>query len=142
MLAECIINYSNNKIELNYSSPTYLGISYLTVLIFSNINIKNKYLIKIISFFSPLTYGIYLIHNHILVRKFLISKYFLWLLEYKSIKMFIIEVLCSFCVFFFCSFIDSLRTLIFTFLKIKKLFIILENKITIMGDKIFSFNFD
>ena len=137
-----MIQNNNNKIELNYSSPTYLGISYLTILIFSNINIKNKYLIKIISFFSPLTYGIYLIHNHILVRKFLISKYFLWLLEFKSIKMFIIEVLCSFCVFFFCSFIDSLRTLIFTFLKIKKLFIILENKITIMGDKIFSFNFD
>ena len=111
-------------------------------MIFSNINIKNKYLIKIISFFSPLTYGIYLIHNHVLVRRYLVRKYFLWMLKYKSIKMLIIEVICSFCLFFFCSFIDSLRTLIFTFLKIKKLFVILENKITLMGDKIFSFNFD
>ena len=136
-----MINYNKNSMKLNYASPIYLGISISLIMIFSNISIKNKNLIKIISFFSPLTYGIYLSHNHILVRRYIITKYFLWILKYKSINIVIIELICSFGVFIICGFIDYLRILIFRFLKIEKLLIILENKITIMADKIYLFNF-
>ena len=136
-----MIKYNNNSIKLNYASPSYLGISISIIMIFSNINIKNKKLIKIISFFSPLTFGIYLIHNHTFVRKYMIKKYFLWILEYKSLNTVIIELICSLNVFIFCGFIDYIRLLIFKLLNIQKLFILLENKITIITDKICSFNF-
>ena len=127
--------------NINYASPTYLGISISIILIFSNINISNKILVKLISFFSSLTYGIYLSHNHLFVRLYIIRKYFLWILKYKSINIVIIEIMCSFGLFLFCAFIDLIRLFIFRFLKIRKIFILLENKITIIADKVFSSNF-
>ena len=130
-----------NYININYASPTYLGISISIILIFSNIKINNKIIIKLISFFSSLTYGIYLSHNHFLVRLYIVRKYFLWILKYKSINVVIIEIMCSFGVFLFCGFIDLIRLYIFRFLKIKKLFVLLENKITIMADKLCSNKF-
>jgi len=136
-IAKTNVNYVN----INYASPTYLGISISIILIFSNINISNKILVKLISFFSSLTYGIYLSHNHLFVRLYIIRKYFLWILKYKSINIVIIEIMCSFGLFLFCAFIDLIRLFIFRFLKIRKIFILLENKITIIADKVFSSNF-
>jgi hypothetical protein len=136
-----IAKYNIRNIIINYASPTYLGISFSIIMIFSNINIKNKILIKLISFFAPLTYGIYLLHNHLLVRTYLMPYYFLWILKYKSIKIAIIEIMCSFGVFIFCAIIDYIRLCIFRLLKIKQLFVLLEKKITIMADKICSISF-
>jgi hypothetical protein len=136
-----IAKYNIRNIIINYASPTYLGISFSIIMIFSNMNIKSKILIKLISFFSPLTYGIYLSHNHLLVRLYIIKTYFLWILKYKSIKIVIIEIICSFAVFMLCCIIDLIRLCIFKFLKIKALFVLLENKITIMADKICYKNF-
>jgi hypothetical protein len=130
-----------NYININYASPTYLGISISIILIFANINIKNIILIKLISFFSSLTYGIYLSHNHLFVRLYIIRKYFLWILKYKSINIVIIEIICSFGIFLFCGFIDFIRLLIFRLLKIKKLFILFEKKITKIADKVCSNNY-
>jgi len=141
LLLSEIVKKNVNYIKLNYASPTYLGISISIILIFSNININNKILIKLISFFSSLTYGIYLSHNHCFVRLYIVRKYFLWILKYKSIYIVINEIIISFGVFLFCSFIDLIRLFIFRFLKIKKLLILLENKITIMADKICSNKF-
>jgi len=141
LLLNEIVKTKVNYIDINYASPTYLGISISFILIFANININNKIIVKLISFFSSLTYGIYLSHNHLFVRLYIIRKYFLWILKYKSIKIIIIEIMCSFGVFLFCSFIDLIRLYIFRFLKIKKIFILLENKINIMADKISSINF-
>jgi membrane-associated HD superfamily phosphohydrolase len=141
LLLSEIVKNNINYIHINYASPTYIGISISIVLIFSNINISNKILIKLISFFSSLTYGIYLSHNHLFVRLYIVRKYFLWILKYKSINVVIIEIMCSFGVFLFCGFIDLIRLYIFRFLKIKKLFVLLENKITIMADKLCSNKF-
>ena len=48
--------------------------SIFIIFFFTQIN-YNKYIGKIISFFGPLTFGIYLIHDNNLVRKNLIKKY-------------------------------------------------------------------
>ena len=141
LLLSEIVKNNINYIDINYASPTYIGISISIVLIFSNINISNTILIKLISFFSSLTYGIYLSHNHLFVRLHIVRKYFLWILKFKSIKIVVIEIMCSFGVFLFCGFIDLIRIFIFRFFKIKKLCILLENKITLMADKICSNNF-
>ena len=141
LLLSEIAKNNANYININYASPTYLGISISIILIFANINIKNIILIKLISFFSSLTYGIYLSHNHLFVRLYIIRKYFLWILKYKSINIVIIEIICSFGIFLFCGFIDFIRLLIFRLLKIKKLFILLERKITKIADKVCSNNY-
>jgi hypothetical protein len=96
------------------------------------INIKyNKYLSAIICFFGPLTFGIYLIHEHELIRrriiKNLFSKYSKQLTKILVIKLVFIR---SIYIFFICSFIDYLRYIIFEyFLRIKKICIYIEKNI-------------
>ena len=88
----------------------------------------NKYLSKLITFFGPLTFGVYLIHFHKIVRKNYLSK----LLNGESynltfsevIKMFILK---SLKYFVECIIIEYLRYLLFTILKIRKICMSLEN---------------
>ena len=87
----------------------------------------NKYLAKIISFFGPLTFGIYLIHDNKLVRKNKIRKMYNSLpnnlplnsvIKYTFIKVSKI--------FFLCSIFDYIRHRIFILFKIRKICIFLE----------------
>ena len=90
----------------------------------------NKYLAKIICFFGPLVFGVYLIHMHNLVKRNIVIPMFnhypadlslnsiMKLILIKSFKMFII-----------CIIIDYLRYLLFAFLRIKNLLIFIELKI-------------
>ena len=89
----------------------------------------NKYIAKVICFIGPLVFGIYLIHNHKLIHINIINHIFdnqpkdlnltsvLKLVFGKTLKTCII-----------CITIDYLRHLLFTLLRIKKIFIFLENK--------------
>ena len=58
---------------VEYTSPSNVIISICFINILSHLEIKKNVFQKIISFFSPLTFGIYLIHNHILVRNYVIK---------------------------------------------------------------------
>ena len=89
----------------------------------------NKYIAKIITFVGPLTFSVYLIHNHKLIHynviehiydnqpKDLILNSVLSLIFGKSLKIFII-----------CIIIDYFRHLLFTLLRIKKILIFIELK--------------
>ena len=120
-----------NRIDLNidYCSPSEVIISFSIIMIFSNNIIQNKLLIKMISFFAPLTYGVYLIHNHLLVRNYIIKNKFQWLIKRKIYNFFIIEIMYSFAVFLICSLIDFIRFLIFNTLKIRQKTIIIVKSI-------------
>ena len=99
----------------------------ISVLLFL-IQIKyNKYLAKIISFIGPLTFGIYLIHEHKLIRSLFIRTLFakdsnnlplhsvIKLILLRAIKIFIISVS-----------IDYLRHILFILLRIRKICIFIE----------------
>ena len=138
-----IYNIHKNKqsiyLNVDYCCPSEVIISISIIMLFLNINIKNKYLLKIISFFAPLTYGVYLIHNHLLVRIRLIRKYFLFLTKLKASHLFLMEILCSLVIFLICSLIDFLRLLIFKFCKIRQIIIFILKITTNIADKIFIF---
>ena len=90
----------------------------------------NKYLAKIICFFGPLIFSVYLIHNNDLVVVHVLRHIFdntpmdsnfnslINLLLLKSIKIFILSLI-----------IDYLRHLLFTILRIKKILIFVETKL-------------
>lgn len=129
----------NNDLNIDYCCPAEVIISFSIMMLLSNINIKNIYLLKIISFFAPLTYGVYLIHNHRLVRIHLIGNYFFWLTKMKFYNFLLIEILCSLIIFVVCSLIDFIRLLIFNTLKIKQIITFVVKNIQILFDKIFIF---
>jgi len=88
----------------------------------------NEYLSKFITFFGPLTFGVYLIHFHKIVRKKYLSK----LLNRESynltfnevIKMLILKCMK---IFLSCIIIEYLRHLLFSILKIRKFCLLLEH---------------
>ena len=112
--------------KVEYTSPSSVLISLCLIITNCELDIQNRYLQKIIQFFSSLTYGVYLVHNHALVRKYIIKNNFSWLLEYYSLKLLIIVILQSIKIFIFCSFIDYLRFLLFKIFKIRQICIFIS----------------
>ena len=111
---ELLINGSN--IFYTYNSPLVVIASFLFFAIFLNINIKGKRISRVISFFSPLTLGVYLIHENPHLRKILWEGLQLKNFTEKWYFMFliIIVVIGIFCA---CSIIEYMR---------KKIFIIID----------------
>lgn len=135
--------YNFNNIKINYikriiilikcfvdrkydSIPKILQSISITLFL---IQIKyNKYLSKIISFFGPLTFGIYLIHDNNLIRKNLISTLYISLPNNLSLNSIIKYTFIQVSkIFIICSIIDYMRNIIFIILRIRNLCIFFEN---------------
>jgi len=122
-------NYFIGMLTKNYNSLLAIVQSISASLFFLQIH-YNKYLAKIISFFGPLIFGVYLIHDNEIVRGSIIRTIYdnkpknlnvntaLGLMLGTPLKIFI-----------FCITIDYFRHLLFTLLRLKKIFLFLETKI-------------
>jgi surface polysaccharide O-acyltransferase-like enzyme len=118
-----------DTIIINYLSPTILLQSISLIMGFSRINIKNKYIIKIILFLTPLNFSVMLIHGRLFRTKIRIIKSLFKLInEFKSNKIFFKVYGLSIIIYFFCIFLDYFRLIIFTFLKIREFCLLLEKK--------------
>ena len=109
-----------------YTSPSQVIIATCFIIMFSKINIKFVFIQKVISLFAPLTYGVYLLHNHKIVREKVISGNYSWLLKYHSFKIITMELLESLKIFLYCSFIDYIRFLLFKIFRIKQICIFIS----------------
>ena len=99
------------------------------ILLITNIS-YNKYIAKIITFIGPLTFGVYLIHDHTIIRaKFignLLNNYSSNLPFNKIIKIILYT---SFKIFAKCAIIDYLRNILFRICQIRKICIFIEKLI-------------
>ena len=112
----------------NYNSLLTIVQSISASLFFLQIH-YNKYFAKVICFFGPLVFGVYLIHDNEIVRGNIIRSIYdnkptnlnsniaLRLMLGIPLKIFI-----------FCIIIDYFRHLLFTLLRLKKIFMFLETK--------------
>jgi hypothetical protein len=95
----------------------------------------NKYLAKVISFIGPLTFGVYLIHEHDIIRGKIIHDLFNKYAGNLPLNLVIkLTIINGIKIFFICCAIDYLRHLAFTILRIRKICIFLEQ----VAYKIFS----
>ena len=132
-----IIEYSGNyKIKLknfikklsnnNFNSVIKFTQAIFQALFFLQLK-YNDYISKLITFFGPLTFGVYLIHIHPIVSKNYLLK--MWdgeaydLNANEVIQMFLLK---SIKIFIICIIIDYLRHLLFTIFKIRKICIFAE----------------
>ena len=106
-------------ILIDYVSPTVIIASILLVLIFRNINFRG-YSIKIISFFSPLAFSVYLIHNNNLINKYIIIDCLKQIVDLKWYLFVIVIMGSTICIYILCSMIDLIRVLLFKKFKVKK----------------------
>lgn len=127
------VHLENYLIE--YNSPTILFCSIFLLIYFSNIKIGEK-ISKIIAFFVPLSFAVYIIHVNQIIWNNNFKDAFIWISKYN----FIIEVLlvfgCALAIWLVCSLIDKIRLIIFNKLKVKDLSIKLEDKFIILYNKL------
>ena len=136
-------HYNNdNGMKVEYTAPSCVIISISFIIFLSRLNIQATFLQKIISFFSPLTFGVYLIHNHLLVRIYVIKDKYSWLLKYSSFKCILLEFVESLKIFILCSFIDYIRLLLFKIIRIREICIFIQSLLYKIGNRIiFLFEF-
>lgn len=110
-----------------YTSPTIVLASIFLFLCFSRMEFIHGR--KVIVFFAPLSFGVYLIHENPLFRANIMSKFFEPLVKLHW-SIFPLAVVCSAIIIYIgCSFIDYIRLQFFNLLKIKNRFQKLETKL-------------
>ena len=107
----------------------------LSVILFLiNIN-YNRYIAKIITFIGPLTYGVFIIHENLIIRAIFIrdtfKNYSMKLPLETVIRILVVK---SSTIFITCIIIDYFRDILFRVLQIRKLCMLIEKMIfTIFG---------
>jgi hypothetical protein len=98
---------------LSYVSVPITVAAIALFLFFREVRIRNTVLKKVIGFFSPLTFGVYLISENIWLRKELYTSILHTKQFINTPSMIYIIPLSIFGVFFGCALLDFIRSLIF-----------------------------
>ncbi len=114
-----------------YISPTILLSAVFLVVAFSKLE-TGKILSKIIAFFAPLTFGVYLIHVQKQVWEYLLKGRFAEYAELHPALLPLAVLGTAVAIFLVCALIDFARDRLFKLLKIKNLLVRLETKF--LGD--------
>ena len=121
------------QVFICYISPTVLLQAISLILVFSRLNIKNFFMKKIISFFTPLTFNITLLHLRLMSENYYYSLKFIEYFKKLHPKFLLFKTYgLAILIYLFCAFIDYFRFLLFKILKIKELCIWIENKLPIL----------
>lgn len=118
---------------IDYLSPTIIIEALSLIMIFSKLSINNKFLIKFISFFTPLNLNITLIHLRLFYEGVI---KFGWVNIFNKNFTFIIIYLNGIIVYISCGLIDYLRSILFKFLKIRQFCLFIEDKIPKLIEKL------
>ena len=103
---------------------------------FMKLKIKNIYLIKIISFLTPLNFSAQLIHARLFQTKLRIIIYlFKWILMFKTKILFCKIYGVGIMIYIFCILIDYIRFLAFKLLKIRNFSLFIEKEFAEITNK-------
>jgi len=121
-----IMEYLKLLFVLRISSFPMILQSISITLLLTNMK-YNKYLIKIIVFLGPLTFGVYLIHMHKIIIRIIIEK--LYLTEPYNLSLWAVikyVLLKGALIFGICLIVEYFRHILFIFLRIRKICIFIE----------------
>lgn len=117
-----------------YLSPLYFIGGIALFCVFKNIKITKSFSISMIKFFAPVCFGVYLMHDNMLVDRYFLAKKFEFLANMDPISMIIGIILIGAGIFVACSLIDWIRELLFRKLKVKSRLANLEENIYLKFD--------
>ena len=127
------------KLLIKYVSPTVLFQAIFLIMFFSRLNIKFKWFIKIISFLTPLTFSVQLIHTPLFISNIPIKiVLFNFLKSFQSNFLFFKIYGLGIIIYLICIIIDYFRLVIFKLFKIRGICLFLEKKVPILFDKLLS----
>ena len=114
---------------MKYNSLTMVLCAYSLFIIAVNSNIKSETAVKIIKTFSPLSFGIYIIHTNPIIFNVLKNRFS----DYASLSpvLFIPAVILTAAgIFLICGAIDYIRLCLFRLMRLQQGLEMIENKIT------------
>ncbi len=117
-----------NVILISYPTITILAAAVFLILAFEHIKFP-KYLLKLISFLSPLAFSVYLIHEQTQIKLNFINNRFKWVAQLPSYQMIFIIVGIVVGIFAACSLLDLFRHYLFKAVKLKERLELLEIKV-------------
>ena len=119
---------------INYFSPTIVGGAVCLLALFSRLN-PGKTARRVIGFVAPSAFSVYLIHEHPLVRQFVIREYFKFVKDLPAPKLAVVVPACAVGIFLACVLIDLPRRGLFRLLKVKPR---LQKAETQLADRLYS----
>ncbi|MBQ3567197.1 MAG: acyltransferase [Oscillospiraceae bacterium] len=125
---EFIPQFKRANILISYTSPTIIGTGIFLFVLFKNIN-PPAFCCKIIGFFAPLAFSVYIIHVHPLFWEHVMKGWFAPIGELSLPLMIIAVIGASLGLYFACSVVDLIRHYLFKLLRLQKLVFTLEMKI-------------
>lgn len=117
----------NPDILTFYVSPTILAAAFFLFIFAVKMKINNRAAVKVISFLSPLSFSVYLIHTNTWVW-YEFKDAFAAYAKHRAMLMFFDVIVTAVIIYLICSAIDILRFYIFKWLKITKHLSALEDK--------------
>jgi hypothetical protein len=125
----------NEGMFIKYTSPTMVLCAVSLLCLFAKINLKDV-VKKVVAFFTPFAFSVYLIHTAPFVWSKVMKNRFVAFAELNPIIMILVVFGTAIAIFIGCSLIDFLRVQIFKLLKIKELSVKIEKAIAKKVDKI------
>ncbi len=120
--------HSVGNLLIYYLSPTTLGIALCSLMLFCKFNISSVF-IRIVKVISPLTFGVYIIHEDLYVKELFIMDKFSFIAKLSVWKVPLAIVGYAGAVFLICCCIEWCRGIIFKIFKIRKLVEFVECKL-------------
>lgn len=125
------------QIFINYLSPTIIFQAISLVILFSKLDIRYIWIIKIISFFTPLTFNVTLIHLRFFTENIILKqKFFKWVNNLNNNLIFFKIYGLGVFLYFLFAFIDYIRALLFKAFKIKNFSLFVEKNFSLLIEKI------
>ena len=118
----------------NYTSPTVVISAVSLLAIFCNIKL-GKGFSKLIAFFAPLSFSVYLIHTHPLVFDHIFKDAFASLGQGSPLILICGLIFLTIAIYLVCVAIDYIRHLLFKLCRVKQILAFAENKLLAVWDK-------
>lgn len=129
-----LTHYLNTDIFIRYNSFPIVINAIALFLLFLKINVSDNYK-KIIAFVSNISFSVYLIHEHPLVRDKFISGKFSHFFNFSSFGMVYMILYTGLVIYVLCTLIDIFRYYLFKILKVDKLSDYIDKKIVCLLTK-------
>jgi surface polysaccharide O-acyltransferase-like enzyme len=122
---------------LFYPSPFIFFEALFLFNLFQHLRLKGGFS-KVVSVLSPLTFGVFLVHDNPIIRNKFISEKFAHYVDYPIAKMLFMIFLTALVIFLICILIDFIRSQLFKLIKVKSFSRWLSDKISKLTDFVFN----
>ena len=118
-----------------YTSPFIVILSVFLILLFSNVQFKNMFLIKLIDSLSGSAFDVYIIHSHLLIFEWILKGNFVFIKDLPFLVAIPAIIFSIIAIYGVCWGISNLKALVFKFVRIDFVFDELGYKVDCWLDK-------